>query len=52
MLTLRVFYYARCLALHDSNRRVGGTQIDTNDGALDLAAISVRVLGISSSELR
>lgn len=35
-LTLGVLNDARDLALHDGDGRVGGTQINTNDGALDL----------------
>jgi hypothetical protein len=44
-LTFSVFYYARLLSLHHRNSGVGGTQINTNDMALDL------LIGISSSEL-
>jgi len=41
--TLRVLDDAWHLALHESNGRVGGTQVDTDNGALDLllAALSV-----------
>lgn len=49
--TFRVLYYARRLALHHGDSRVGGTQIDTDDGALDLAGIGICVLCIASSEL-
>ena len=34
--TLSVFYYARLLAFHHRDSGVGGTQIDTDDMALDL----------------
>lgn len=36
-LTLGVLDDARDLALHDGNSRVGGTEINTDDGSLDLA---------------
>jgi hypothetical protein len=41
--TLRVLNDARDLALHDGDGRVGGTQVNTNDRALDLllAALSI-----------
>ena len=34
--TFRVLDDARLLSLHDGYGRVGGTQIDTDDGTLDL----------------
>lgn len=40
-LTFCVFNDAGCLALHDGDGRVCGSQIDTNDGTLDLA-IAIR----------
>lgn len=43
-LTLRVLDDARNLALHDGDSRVSGSEIDTNDGALDL----LLTLGCSS----
>ena len=50
-LTFGVFYYSRVLALHDRDGRVGGAQVDTDDGTLDLL-IAVDPLGIASPELR
>ena len=34
--TFRVLDDARLLSLHDGYGRVGGTQVDTDDGTLDL----------------
>jgi len=45
--TFRVLNYPRRLALHDGDSRIGGTEIDTDDGTLDLVAI----FRVSSSEL-
>jgi hypothetical protein len=41
-LTLRVFDDARNLALHDGDGRVGGSQIDTDHGTLNLFALAGR----------
>ena len=41
--TFGVFDDARDLALHDGDGRVGGTQIDTNDGTLHLLLSTVCV---------
>lgn len=43
-LTLRVLDDLGDLALHNSDGRVGGTEIDTDDGALDLALRSGRLI--------
>lgn len=48
MRTLRVLDDARRLALHDSDSRVGGAQIDTDHGALDLLT---SLVGIVADEL-
>jgi hypothetical protein len=43
-LTFRVLNDARDLALHDGDSRVGGTEIDTDHGALDLAIRGSRLI--------
>lgn len=37
LITFRVLNNARDFAFHDGDGRVGGTQVDTDDGTLDLA---------------
>lgn len=49
MLTLGVLDDARDLALHDGDGRVGGTQVNTDDGALDLL-LALRGSRLEASE--
>lgn len=48
-LTFGVLNDARDLALHDGDGRVGGTEIDTNDGALNLLTLGSSRLEASES---
>lgn len=51
MLTFRVLDDSGSLALHDGHSGVRGTQVNTDDLALDLL-LAVDVLGIPSPESR